>query len=159
MSKRVWWLVGLVVAGLILIGLLWPAKSPDPVGGPVKPPGRPVVKFVQHLKRPLAEAPVLSAPLVVPPAETNAANIYRQAIALYESLSLTNKEILRDWQTNVDLAVEAELCGQLRPICALLQQAALVTNCDWGIGPLEPTTPLPHLAVARSLGRAAIWSS
>lgn len=157
MNKRTWLLVGAVITGLILIVLLRPASQPAPVTTPVNPPTRPVVKFVHHLQRPLDELPAPSPLPVAQPSETNAASIYRQAFALYDALSPTNRTILNDWQTNVDAAVEAELCEQLRPICDLLHQASTVTNCDWGITPLDFDTKLPHLAAARNLGRAAIW--
>jgi len=159
MSRRVLLWGGAILAGLILIGLLWPARHPAPVAAPVKPLAKLIVKFVHHLQRPPEETAPVGLP-VAPAGETNAANIYRQAIALYEALSTTNKNILSDWQTNVDAAVEAELCEQLRPICDLLQQASAVTNCDWGLDqPLRFDSKLPHLGSARNLGRAAIWNA
>jgi hypothetical protein len=90
---------------------------------------------------------------------TNAAALYRQAFALYGVLSKDEKGILGDWQTNVDAAVEAELCEKMRPICDILHQATAVTNCDWGIEPLMYDTKLPHLSPARAISRAAIWNA
>jgi hypothetical protein len=101
-------------------------------------------------------------PLVSQPEEsavTNAAVIYRQAFALYAVLSKDEKGILADWRTNVDAAVEAELCEKMRPICDLMHQATAVTNCDWGIEPLTYDSKLPHLSPARATARATIWNA
>ena len=157
MNKRPWLVVGAVIVGLLLIVLLGPVRQPAPVPTLVKNPTRPVVKFVHLLQRPLDELPAPPPLPVAQPGESNAASIYRQAFALCDALSTTNKTILSDWRTKVDTAVEVELCEQLRPICDLLHQASTVTNCDWGITPLDYDTKLPHLASARNLGRAAIW--
>jgi len=93
-------------------------------------------------------------------ASTNAAAIYGQAFNLFNRLSQEQKDILRDWETNVDASVEVELCEQLRPICDLMHQATAVTNCDWGIdNPINFDTRLPHLAASRNIARAAMWSA
>ena len=149
---------GAVVAGLLLIGLLWRGKATVPVAVPGTAAGRLTPQLFHHLPR-IAETTAPIAPPRTPSSETNAAQFYRDAMAQFNALSPTNKDLLSNWQTNVDAAVEAELCAQLRPICDLLHQAAPVTNCDWGLGPLEVSTPLPHLGTARALGRAAIWSA
>jgi len=91
--------------------------------------------------------------------QTNAAVIYRQAFALFDALSKEEKGVLVDWRTNVDASVEAELCEKMRPICDLMHQAAAVTNCDWGIEPLNYDTPLRHLSPARAIARATIWNA
>jgi hypothetical protein len=90
---------------------------------------------------------------------TNAAVLYRQAFALYAALSKDEKGILADWRTNVEASVEAELCEKMRPICDLMHQATVVTNCDWGAEPLTYDTKLPHLNPARAVSRAAIWNA
>ena len=92
--------------------------------------------------------------------ETNAARIYRQAFALYEALSEEQKGIVRNWRTNVDASVEAELCEKIQPICNLMYLAAVLTNCDWGIEqPVTFKTPLRYLSQSRSIARAAVWSA
>ncbi len=90
---------------------------------------------------------------------TNAADLYRQAFALYDGLSNDQKHLLGGWHTNVDAAVEAELCEKIRPICDLMHQASAVTNCDWGVDPVTTDTLLPYLGPARNIARAAIWSA
>jgi hypothetical protein len=94
------------------------------------------------------------------PTSTNAAAIYRQAFDLFNQLSQEQKDILRNWPTNVDASAEAELCELVRPICDLMHQATAVTNCDWGIdNPITFDTKLPHLAASRNIARAAIWNA
>lgn len=93
-------------------------------------------------------------------APTNAAVIYRQAFDLFNQLSQEQKDILRNWPTNVDASVEAQLCELVRPICDLMHQATAVTNCDWGIdNPISFATKLPHLSASRNIARAAIWNA
>ena len=160
MNKRsvLWGVV--ILAGLILIVRLGPAKqSLAPVAELVTPQSKHAVKYVHHLKRSVVEAAPAIVPSSLPPAETNAANIYRDAISLFDALTQSNKDILSNWQTNLAATIVAELCEKIRPICADLYQASLVTNCDWGLGPLAPGTKLPHLRPARDLGRVAIWSA
>jgi hypothetical protein len=62
---------------------------------------------------------------------TNAATIYRQAFALSDALSPEQKNLMKDWRTNVESSVETELCEKLQPICDLMHQATAVTNGDW----------------------------
>jgi hypothetical protein len=94
---------------------------------------------------------------------TNAATLYRQAFALYDALSRDEKDLLRDWRTNVDAAVEAELCEKIRPICEIMHQATAVTNCDWGVKrPFKQNTVeqlVPDLNSSHGIARAAIWSA
>ncbi len=90
---------------------------------------------------------------------TNAATIYRQAFALLDLLTDEQKELVRDWRTNVNAEVEAELCEKIRPICDLMHQASAMTNCDWGLKqPITIDTLFPHLLYCRSLARVAMWS-
>jgi hypothetical protein len=91
-------------------------------------------------------------------ASTNAAVTYRRAFDLFDALTKEQKDIVRDWRTNVDAAVEAELCDKLRPICELMHQASAVTNCDWGVDPKTFGPKLSDLNGARNAARAAIWS-
>ena len=89
----------------------------------------------------------------------NAAAIYQQAFAIYDALSKEQKDLIRDWRTNVDSSVAAELCQKIQPICDLMHQAAALSNCDWGLEqPIVSTTKLPHLHPCRDIARAAIWS-
>jgi len=90
---------------------------------------------------------------------TNAADLYRQAFALYDALTNDEKNILSDWRTNVDASVESELCQKIRPICDLMHQAAAVANCDWGVGPIVLDTKLPHIKQTRDISRAALWNA
>ena len=92
-------------------------------------------------------------------AATNAATIYREAFAMYDALSKEQKDLIKDWRTNVDLSVAAELCEKIQPICDLMHQAAAVSNCDWGLEqPITFETRLPHLNRGRNMARVAVWS-
>ena len=164
MNKRVLVWVGAIVAGLILIALwLWlipqspaPAKAMPPRPAVIAPTAH---QYVRHRVAPAkpVEPPALPA---VTTTVTNAADVYREAFALYNALSKEEQGILSDWRTNVDDAVAAKLCEAIRPICDLMHEAAAVANCDWGLDqPLTFETKLPHLGKARNLGRAAVWSA
>ncbi len=89
---------------------------------------------------------------------TNAATIYRQAFALFDLLTDEQKGLVKDWRTNVNAEVEAELCRKIQPICDLMHQAAAVSNCDWEVErPITFETLLPHLSPCRGLARAITW--
>jgi hypothetical protein len=95
-------------------------------------------------------------------ATTNAADLYRQAFALYAALTNDERKILRDWRTNVDAAVETKLCEKIHPICDLMHQASTMTNCDWGIDPITEEslqTWSYEIGKAGGIARAAIWSA
>ena len=154
---------GAVALGLFII-LAWFAFRE----GPSSPEHRPVkVEPTKPHAQPGAPAfePVDGSPsaeLTNRPNDsvaTNAAVIYRQAFDLFDALSKEQKTIVGDWRTNVDASAEAELCGKIRPICDLMHQASAVTNCDWGIDPIDFDTKFPHLGAARNLARAAVWSA
>jgi hypothetical protein len=132
---------------------------PEPAAAKTEP-ARPEPQRRARSVFPSAELPAET--LVSQPqdsAMTNAATLYRQAFALYDALSKDEKGLLGDWRTNVDASAEAELCEKIRPICDLMHEAGTVKNCDWGIEPLTFDTIFYHLASARTLARAAIWTA
>jgi hypothetical protein len=91
---------------------------------------------------------------------TNAAVLYRQAFALYDSLTEGQRNLLySDWRTNVLPAATAELCEKVRPILELSRQAAQLSNCDWEIGTWTFDTELPKMAAGRGVALAAVWNS
>jgi hypothetical protein len=158
------------VAGLCVLALLmlfgWfvlrelpPSSEPPPVGAVT---ALPRARNVDPLFTPDDEAPHETLTNQVAGSETantNAAAIYRQAFAIFDTLSQTQKDLVANWRTNVDSLVEAELCEKIQPICDLLHQAAAVSNCDWGLEqPITGNTLLPYLSLCRNLTRAAVWS-
>jgi len=161
MNKRIWVWGGAVLVVIILIGLLRPGKHSVPVTAPVKFSAGPITKFVHHLKRPLAELP--APPVAQPvgqPAMTNAASIYQEAFARLGALHKTaNLERLGD--PNLPPAVVAEFCEKLHPICDLLHQASTLTNCDWGLGKADFTTPFIPIvgSPTKVLVKTAFWSA
>jgi hypothetical protein len=72
----------------------------------VKPEPRRRVPPISHSAELPVETPASQAEAL---AVTNAATLYRQAFALYDALPENEKELLRDWRTNVDASVETEL--------------------------------------------------
>ena len=134
-----------------------PPPPPDlpPVRAIAVPPRVPLVATDIVFPQEISTNPV-AEPAAVP---TNATTIYRQAFAIYAALSQDQKDLIKDWRTNVDASVEAELCEKIQPICDLMHQAAAATNCDWGVEqPMTFDTLLPHLSPCRNLARAAVWS-
>ncbi|HVM60477.1 MAG TPA: hypothetical protein VMV72_06365 [Verrucomicrobiae bacterium] len=163
-SKKAWgYMLGLSVVCLLLLLYLLALRQSPPL------PNQPPATIAEA--KPLAQR---EPPAFEPPAEstkeevarrtdnstvTNAADLYRQAFALYAALTNDEKSILGDWRTNVDASVESALCEKIRPICDLMHQAAAVTNCDWGTDPIMPETRLPQLNPSRSLARAMVWNA
>jgi hypothetical protein len=91
--------------------------------------------------------------------QSNAADLYRQAFALYDALSMEDKDILADWKKEVDPAKAAELLQKIQPILNLLRQGAATGKCDWGLGKIGLATSTPHLGQGRNLGRVALWGA
>ncbi|MCG3148388.1 MAG: hypothetical protein PCFJNLEI_01831 [Verrucomicrobiae bacterium] len=160
MIRRAWWWVG---GGAILLALLGlatyllrdtvvetPPLSAQPASVIQRSRTQPEVHFAESVPQ---AAMSLEAGAI-----TNAADVYRQAFALFDALSAADKETVANWQSNVTAAVAAELCEKIRPIGDLMQAATQVTNCDWGlVKPLRPNTPFVHLAKARALARLGVW--
>jgi len=157
-----------VVPGLcglaLLLVIAWFALRKTPPPAPDLPPIRaitvsPHAPFFAPDNAEPPEAPtnrVTRSPVIA----MNAALIYGRASAIYDALSQEQKSLLDNWRTNVDSSVAAELCGKILPICELMHQATVVTNCDWGLGqPITFKTLLPHLDPCRKLARAAVWSA
>ncbi len=133
---------------------------PEPTAAKIEP----VEPQRQHRPRPVFQVLPAEPPVTQPQESpvTNAATLYRQAFALYDALSKEEKVMLADSRTNVDASVEAELCEKIRPICDLMHEATVVTNCDWGIEPLAIETELQFLSFlspSRACVGAAIWSA
>jgi hypothetical protein len=152
--------VGGAVILCLFIVLGWFALRPElplPNQQPIKVEAvKPVVPVFEPTDDLSSETPTNQPNDSAPP---NAADLYRQAFALYGALTNDEKEILRDWRTNVDASVEAELCEKIRPVCDLMHHASAVTNCDWGIDSSEPKFLRSILNPGRNIGRAMIWSA
>lgn len=161
MNRRVWlWIAGALAVLLILA--VWALRQPTE-----DRPTTPTVKPVHHKIR--------ARSFELPPEDsttsneftgtdslssTNAADLYRRAFAMFDGFTTSEKEILKDWQTNVDAAVTGELCEKVLPLRDLVRTASLMTNCDWGLErPLRFEATIPHLAPARNLARATVWSA
>ena len=110
-----------------------------------------------------ASSPTEQAPAVPPPSsfvETNSADFYRQAFALYDALSQKEKKILGDSKGGVAADQAAQLCEKVAPILDLMHRAAAQTNCDWRLGPMTTENNsafLKYYDWCRGLARTSIW--
>lgn len=95
----------------------------------------------------------------MPPAGQNAADVYKNAFALFDQLTAEEKEILRDPKKAVDAEKAAALLGKIQPILELLREAAQMPECDWALGPIGPDTEMPHLSKAMQLAHLARWAA
>ncbi len=162
-NRRILLLGGLALF-LALVGrwlALEHTGQPESVTLPLRPAP---VRSTEHRLPQYREMPEPkpATPLVVTAtnaSSVNAADIYRKAFALFAALSDEEKLSLADWKTEIDPIATAELCTKLKPITALAHEAAVMTNCDWGLGKITFETKLPYMAQARSLARAMVWNA
>jgi hypothetical protein len=149
---------GAALLGLFLLGWFVFRKEPEhqPVADvPIKP----------HVQLdPLLYRPAGALSHQTPPSPTNdnstttnAAVFYQQAFELFDALPKEQKDLLGNWRTNVDASIETELCEKIQPICDLMQQASIVTNCDWGFDSTAFETMQQYLTSTRSIARTAMW--
>jgi hypothetical protein len=153
--------VGGVVILCLFIVLGWFALRPEPPSPTQQPVKVETPKPVASVSGP-AEDLSSETPTNQPndSAVTNAADLYRQAFALYDALTNGEKDILRDWRTNVDASVEAEFCEKIHPICDLMHHATAVTNCDWGDKRLTYNDSFGrHPGPSRAVARATLWNA
>ena len=153
-----------VLCLLVLFAWVVLRERPSPAGQQpvvVESARSPAPDMAPEVERAAAPIHEETAPQEPASVVTNAADLYRQAFALFTAF--TNDPaamlILSDWQTNVDAATEADLCEKMRPICDLMHQASAVTNCDWGVEPIMWDTKLPYLNASRQLARAVVWNA
>lgn len=93
------------------------------------------------------------------PEGPNAADIYKNAFMLYKALTDEEKLMLAKPREEVDADKADALFKKIQPIMELLRKAKDATYCDWGMGPVSFTTPLPQLNLVMKLGQTAQWSS
>jgi hypothetical protein len=158
MNRRI--LIAVIAVALVLVAFwLWQQQPNERQTVNLPPPVQPVPvtpsseAMMTRLTKPPVSEPV--APVTIAP-PANAADLYREAFKQLAALSDEEKKLLADWKTDVDAS---ELCAKLKPIIALANEAAEVTNCDWGIKNIGWNTLLPHLAPAKQLSRALIWNA
>jgi hypothetical protein len=153
---------GVILSFLITLGWFAFRQQPRPLDQqPVKPKTvTPVTQRDANGFEPADDSTNIGIAVMSDVSATpNAADLYRQAFALYDALSDDERSLLDHWSTNVDAAVESELCGKIRPICDLMHQTAGLTNCDWGNSEMALDTFMPPVITpSRSIAHATMWS-
>lgn len=96
----------------------------------------------------------------------NAALIYWQAFNEMKDMSQEQDHVFDQWIIADRKGVESgltkdqldNLFSRLERAVSLMRKAAAIVPCDWGVDYNEgPSVQLPHLALARQLGRAAAF--
>lgn len=93
------------------------------------------------------------------PSGANAADLYKNAFALFDALTEEEKNILAHPRDEVDAEKAAALFEKIRPIIALLRSAKEAADCDWALGPVTFDKPMPQMNLAMKLGQLARWDA
>ena len=140
--------------------LYFPLYSPPPRVPAPNPPPSPGAHSAQAAPR--RQSPLLSATTAaIPshPAGLNAADVYKNAFALFNALTDEEKQMLAKPRDEIDADKAAQLFKKIQPIMELLRQAKDAAYCDWAMGPLSFSTPLPQMNLVMKLGQVAQWSA
>ncbi len=156
---------GLLGAGVLLVALyLFLTTAAEPALKSTAASRTPVAPDISAKPAPshAAETPRPSTPSPAPthPPGANAADFYKDAIALFHALTDEEKKALAHFDPKMDPEKAAALFAKIQPIMDLLRRAkSEATYADWGIGLLRFDSPMPHIMAAVSLGQVARWSA
>ena len=89
----------------------------------------------------------------------DAANLYKNAFALFDRLTEEEKQMIRKPREEVDAAKAAALFEKIRAILDLLRAARGADYCDWGQAPYTFETPMPQIGKAVDLGKLGLWAA
>ncbi|HEX4084350.1 MAG TPA: hypothetical protein VHY22_05530 [Chthoniobacteraceae bacterium] len=90
----------------------------------------------------------------------NAADLYRNAAALYAQLTDKEKALLRRPRKELSADEAAALYAKLQPIMDLLRAARAANYFDWGAGPMTPASDIgARFQMERNLSTMALWES
>lgn len=103
--------------------------------------------------------PVEARPESAARAGVDASNFYKNAFVLCAALTDEEKKMFHQPLKEADADQAAALFKKIQPILELLRLAADADYCEWGLGPLDFESQLPHLPKAQELGRLAQWSA
>lgn len=158
-------------AGLILaVGLaaLWFSLS----GGsrfPVSSSGAPMIESPIALNATLAasasEESTAAGPALtnsgdsLPQHGVNGTNLYLKAVALLRQLSESEKKMIKQPRDEVAESEARALFEKLKPVLALIRDAAGADYYDWGLGEVSFHSPQPQINIILELARAALWSA
>lgn len=161
-SRRV-----LIAAAVLLaaLALIWLAVTRDRAARP----SAPSVPAIAPDERAFFEEPSASLPVgqgalrtasagqELRPAKPNAADLYKSAFALLDTLTEDEKKLLRQRPVDPESTAALALLAKLQPLYEWMKQAAQMDWCDWGLGKMTVTTPMTHCTKARDLGKATLW--
>jgi hypothetical protein len=111
-----------------------------------------------HMKIEPALRPI-EPPPEPPRARVNAADLYKQAFALFDELTDDEKRMLKNPRDEVDADKADELFKKIQPILELMRKAGAADYSEWGVGPIRFDTSLAHVQKSVDLGRLALWSA
>jgi hypothetical protein len=89
----------------------------------------------------------------------NAADSYSRAMALYNQLTDSEKNALKDWRTKLDPQSAEALFEKLQPILGLLRTARNADYVDWGTDPLMPDAREARFNAMQYLSQVAQWAA
>ncbi len=92
------------------------------------------------------------------PSGNNAADLYKNAFALFNQLTTEEKEIFRS-KKELNAEDAATLFAKIQPILELLRRAREMPECDWGTGPFGLNTPTPQVTAAMRLTHVVRWGA
>jgi len=93
------------------------------------------------------------------PRGVNGTNLYLKASALLKQLSESEKKMIKQPREEVAEAEAKALYEKLRPVLALIHDAARADYYDWGLGEVSIDKPMPQYRIIIELAQAALWSA
>ena len=156
------WIVALIVALLIIPGaFLWYVWTPGLVVKRASPVTKSVAVPANMVATSAPSSPLPDERAAEPAARTgvDASGFYKDAFALFDALTEEEKKMLARPTEEVDADAAHALFEKIQPIMELLRRAAAADYCDWGFGPIDFDSPLPHLGKAQNLAKVALWNA
>ncbi len=93
------------------------------------------------------------------PRGVNGTNLYLKASALLKQLSEAEWKMIKQPREEVAEAEAKALYEKLKPVLALIHDAARADYYDWGLGEVSIDKPMPQYRIILELAQAALWSA
>ncbi len=93
------------------------------------------------------------------PRGVNGTNLYLKASALLKQLSEAERKMIKEPREEVPEAEAKALFEKLKPVLALIHEAARADYYDWGLGEFSFDKRQPQYTIIVELARAALWSA
>jgi hypothetical protein len=157
-NRRSWIAAG--IALLLVLSICIPSSLPvqsQPAAQAQSPTGSALL----HLSPADAarRAAIAKLGFIDPPRGVNAVDSYSRAMALYNQLTDTEKNALKDWRTKLDPQSAPALFAKLQPILQLMRDARTADYVDWGTDPLMPDAREARFSAMQSLSQVAQWEA